>query len=61
MHFDFTTPKGSLQAMQKRKKWRKENNKRKIKEWRIKKAVIPYNFDIVYSDKKEMSGQGTNS
>ena len=46
-HFDFTAPKGSLEAMQKRKKWRKENNRRNIKEWRTKKADFPFNFYII--------------
>ena len=34
-HFDFTTPKGRLQAMQKRKKG-KDSNKRKTNEWKKK-------------------------
>ena len=50
-HFDFTIPKGSLQAMRKSKKQGKDRKKRKINEWRDKKICL-FNFCIVTSAKK---------
>ena len=56
--YDFTTPKGSLQAMQQRKKPGKgESNKRQINEWRREKRLtfLSFNFYIVNF------GQGASS
>lgn len=53
--------------MKEKKKWRKMNNKRKIKEWLAKKAYSAFNFyivcfgDTVVTDEKEMPWQGANS
>ena len=61
MHFDFPTPKGILQATQKREKKRKESNKKTINEQtKKKKTDVPFNFNIS-GEKKKTSGQDANS
>ena len=58
-HFDFTTPKGSLQAIKReKKKWGKDSNKRNINERREKKPDFPFNFYIdTFGEKNAQLGR----